>query len=778
MPLLGTQPDAIDLAEDRGRFGALLGELGLKAPPVRHAHSVDEALGRAAGSASRCSCGRATCSAGGRWRSSTRPTACRLPAPDRGNGGLGRDLPRPLPGERDRGRRRRDLRRRGRLDRRDHAARRGGRHPPGDCACVLPPHTRSAREMLEEIREATRGLALALGVVGLINVQYAVDGDDLYVIEANPRASRTVPFVSKAIGVPLAKMACRVMLGESLRSTCRRADGGEHVSVKEAVLPFDRFAGADALLGPEMRSTGEVMGVARDFPAAFAKAQAAAGSRLPTEGTVFITVTDSDKPAPAGSPPSFTTSASGSSPRGHGGRHPRMGIPVERIPQDRRRLPRTWSTDRARRGRSRYQHPDRIGRPDRRLGDPPRRVVARDPCITTLAGGMAAARDRRRAGRATPGVLSLQEIHREADWRPPTSKRDASVESLRKIPAIYAHLSRLPRFPSSSGRGRAIFGPEGLVRPSRVCRLAARCRQPRTPPPSPPRRPERSLAQRMDALQRANEIRSKRAQLKRDLKGSRASIHQLLLDPPGVGGDRQGLRHAPRGPEVRAREGEQDPGPVPDLPEQDDRRALPAPGAELVHAPIAGAIVITGPRGSGRARSSAACWTASPTWSSRCRRRRAARGREERTACDYWFLYEEEFAARARAGEFVEHAEYSGRRYGRCAPSSETRGIGGPARPAGDRGPGRAPVAQRCPTRSDLHRSASTETLRARLIGRGTDDPEQIERRLETAERELAAQDEFPTWWSTIASTTRSTSLSGSSAGCSRCRWRRGRLGR
>ena len=135
--------------------------------------------------------------------------------------------------------------------------------PPACCR-----RTRSAARCCDEIREATRRLALALGVVGLINVQYGVLGDDLYVIEANPRASRTVPFVSKATGLPLAKLACRVMLGEKLADArpARRTRGGDHVSVKEAVLPFDRFAGADALLGPEMRSTGEVMGVAAGLP--------------------------------------------------------------------------------------------------------------------------------------------------------------------------------------------------------------------------------------------------------------------------------------------------------------------------------------------------------------------------------------------------------------------------------------------------------------------------------------------------------------------------------
>ena len=138
-------------------------------------------------------------------------------------------------------------------------------------------------------------------------------------IEANPRASRTVPFVSKATGVPLAKMACRVMLGAELADLGLPTDpmAGDHVAVKEAVLPFDRLAGSDALLGPEMRSTGEVMGVGRDFPTAFAKAQAAAGARLPNAGTVFITVSPTaTSPRRWASRPSCTTSACASSPPG------------------------------------------------------------------------------------------------------------------------------------------------------------------------------------------------------------------------------------------------------------------------------------------------------------------------------------------------------------------------------------------------------------------------------------------------------------------------------
>ena len=167
----------------------------------------------------------------------------------------------------------------------------------GDSACVIPPMS-LGEEMLDEIRATTERIALELGVIGLINIQYGVAGGELYVIEANPRASRTVPFVSKAIGVPLAKLAGTADAGrEARRPGAARGPAHRHVSVKEAVLPFARFAGADSVLGPEMKSTGEVMGIAADFPTAFGKAQAAAGVSLPTEGSVFITVTDTDKPA-------------------------------------------------------------------------------------------------------------------------------------------------------------------------------------------------------------------------------------------------------------------------------------------------------------------------------------------------------------------------------------------------------------------------------------------------------------------------------------------------
>ena len=169
----------------------------------------------------------------------------------------------------------------------------------GDSACVIPPYSLSA-ETIAVLTDYTHRIADALGVVGLINVQYAVKSGQVFVIEANPRASRTVPFVAKATGVPLAKVASRVMLGATLaelreEKLLTEPVVGDHVAVKEAVLPFSRFPEADALLGPEMRSTGEVMGIDLTFGLAFAKSQTAAGTTLPSSGTVFLSLADRDK---------------------------------------------------------------------------------------------------------------------------------------------------------------------------------------------------------------------------------------------------------------------------------------------------------------------------------------------------------------------------------------------------------------------------------------------------------------------------------------------------
>jgi carbamoyl-phosphate synthase large subunit len=165
----------------------------------------------------------------------------------------------------------------------------------GDSACVIPPYT-ITEEIIEQIREATLKLAGALAVRGLINIQFAVKDDDIYVLEVNPRASRTVPFVSKATGVPLAKIASSIMVGKSLRELeCTTDVAIEHVAVKESVLPFSRFSGVDIVLGPEMKSTGEVMGIDTNFGTAFYKAQEGTGQGLPKKGNVFISVANQFK---------------------------------------------------------------------------------------------------------------------------------------------------------------------------------------------------------------------------------------------------------------------------------------------------------------------------------------------------------------------------------------------------------------------------------------------------------------------------------------------------
>jgi carbamoyl-phosphate synthase large subunit len=165
----------------------------------------------------------------------------------------------------------------------------------GDSACSLPPYSLSP-EMVAELRKQTVALSEGLNVVGLMNVQFAIQGGDVYVLEVNPRASRTVPFVGKATGVPLAKIAARCMVGQTLDQQGVLAEViPPYFSVKEAVFPFGKFPGVDTILGPEMKSTGEVMGVGRNFGEAFVKSQLAAGTRLPSAGKVFISVRDRDK---------------------------------------------------------------------------------------------------------------------------------------------------------------------------------------------------------------------------------------------------------------------------------------------------------------------------------------------------------------------------------------------------------------------------------------------------------------------------------------------------
>src|SRR3954452_24311904 len=294
VPLLGTPVDAIDLAEDRGRFGALLRRLDIAHPPYGTALSADEAVAIAEDVGFPLLV-RPSYVLGGRAMEicySAEQLAAYLEANVKADQEhpllLDRFLENAIEVDVDALADGEQVKVAAIMQHVEEA----GVHS-GDSACVIPPMS-LGEEMLAEIRATTERIALELGVIGLINIQYAVAGGKLYVIEANPRASRTVPFVSKAIGAPLAKIACRLMLGESLAEQELREPPAGMVSVKEAVLPFARFSGADSVLGPEMKSTGEVMGIAADFPTAFGKAQAAAGVSLPTEGAVFITVTDTD----------------------------------------------------------------------------------------------------------------------------------------------------------------------------------------------------------------------------------------------------------------------------------------------------------------------------------------------------------------------------------------------------------------------------------------------------------------------------------------------------
>ncbi len=295
--ILGTSPDAIDIAEDRRRFEKIAREVGLTQPPNGTATSVAEAL-EAASRIGYPVLVRPSYVLGGRAMqivydapslehyfetavnvSEERPVLIDRFLEDAFEVDVDAisDGTRVVIG--------------GIMQHIEDA----GIHS-GDSACVLPPYLVTEDDM-EVMREQTAAMARALGVVGLMNVQYAIKDHVVYVLEVNPRASRTVPFVSKAIGVPLASLAARVMLGETLDAIGFTEEiAPVYVSVKEAVFPFTKFPGTDPVLGPEMRSTGEVMGISDSFGASFAKAQLAAGNGLPLEGTILVTVNDSDKP--------------------------------------------------------------------------------------------------------------------------------------------------------------------------------------------------------------------------------------------------------------------------------------------------------------------------------------------------------------------------------------------------------------------------------------------------------------------------------------------------
>jgi carbamoyl-phosphate synthase large subunit len=417
--LLGTSVEAIDTAEDRRRFGELLARLGYRAPPYATARTVEEALAAAEGVGFPLLV-RPSYVLGGRAMEIVyghgdleRYLQRHAPAADGREIYLDRFLENAIEVDVDALCDGREVWIGGIMQHVEEA----GIHS-GDSACVLPPHS-LGEEMLDAIREQTRGIALALGVVGLLNVQFAIAaagaGNDVYVLEANPRASRTVPFVSKATGVPLAKLACRIMLGEPLAALALPAEpmNGRYVAVKEAVLPFNRFFGADSLLGPEMRSTGEVMGIAPDFQTAFAKAQSAAGAALPAGGTAFITVTDTDKAAGAGIAAQlhdlgFQIVATSGTAQAIA----RMGVPVRTLRKVAEGSPNV--VDAIASGAVDLVINTPTGSGARSDGWEIRRAaVARGiPCITTLSGGQAAARAIRAARDGEPAVVSLQEVHR------------------------------------------------------------------------------------------------------------------------------------------------------------------------------------------------------------------------------------------------------------------------------------------------------------------------------------------------------------------------------
>ena len=424
LPLLGTPVDAIDLAEDRGRFGALLRRLEIKHPPYGTAFSADEAVA-IADDVGFPLLVRPSYVLGGRAMEicySTETLEAYLEANVKADQEhplyLDRFLENAIEVDVD-----------ALADGSDcfvaavmQHVEEAGIHS-GDSACVIPPMS-LGEEMLDEIRETTKRIALELGVVGLINIQYAVAEGELFVIEANPRASRTVPFVSKAIGTPLAKIACRLMLGEPLADQELPRETPGHVSVKEAVLPFARFAGADAVLGPEMRSTGEVMGIAADFPTAFGKAQAAAGVSLPEQGTIFISVTDSDKPAATQLATRFhdlgfeVIATSGTAQA-----ISRMGVPVRMIKKIGEGSPNV--VDCIRSGEVDLVINTPTGSGARADGYEIRSESVRHgiPCVTTMTGASAASRAIFAQARGEAEVLSLQELH--ADIGSATSSASA-----------------------------------------------------------------------------------------------------------------------------------------------------------------------------------------------------------------------------------------------------------------------------------------------------------------------------------------------------------------
>jgi carbamoyl-phosphate synthase large subunit len=291
----------------------------------------------------------------------------------------------------------------------------------GDSSCVLPSVTLKP-EVLAHIRDYTVRLARALHVVGLMNVQYAIQHDTVYVLEVNPRASRTIPYVSKATGVPLAKVAARLMTGRKLKDLqlpivdmngVKELAVRDFYAVKSPVFPFNKFRGVDTILGPEMRSTGEVMGISSTFGLAFAKAQLAAGQRLPLSGVVFISVNDHDKRNVAAVAKELAAAGLKIiATRGTASALIRAGIEIEAVYKVNEGRPNI--VDLIKTGKVNLVINTPLGRESFYDEKSIRRAAVRYnvPCITTLSAASAAARGIRAMAGHAPDVAALQDLHR------------------------------------------------------------------------------------------------------------------------------------------------------------------------------------------------------------------------------------------------------------------------------------------------------------------------------------------------------------------------------
>jgi carbamoyl-phosphate synthase large subunit len=436
--ILGTAPEAIDLAEDRGKFAALLGELRIAAPPHGEARDLDEARAVAARIGypvvvrpSYVLGGRAMEIVYGEDELERFVSTAAAAGPDHPvlidrflEGATEVDVDAVCDGT--------DVFVGAVMEHIEEA----GVHS-GDSSCHIPPPTLSEEE-LDEIERITRAIARRLGVIGLINLQLAIKDERVWVLEANPRASRTVPFVSKAVGVPLAKVATLVLTGSTLEQLAasgtlprdpRRYRHLPYTAVKAAVLPFGRFPGVDTILGPEMRSTGEVMGIDEDAGRALAKALVASGAGLPREGTVFVSMANRDKraialPARRLSQLGFRLLAT----TGTAGVLERAGIPVTRVAKVSEAIGATDErsvVDLIREGEIDLVINTPFGRGPRTDGYFIRTAAARAgiPCITTLPGAFAALRGIEALRDAPAAPASLQEHHERASAAVPVQGR-------------------------------------------------------------------------------------------------------------------------------------------------------------------------------------------------------------------------------------------------------------------------------------------------------------------------------------------------------------------